>query len=440
MLVLLLQKAQDRIECRRNKNKDGSRADTGSSCHRDKSVGRETASKEVARNLLAQIVRALRKLVKVACGRHAQMVAMHEFGACPQDRLNASFWNGMDDPMTQNSITPASCRSVARRKLLKTGLAAAAAGVAMPAIGHFSSALAAWPERQIRLLVPFGPGGPVDVIARLLAPHLSNALGGNVFVENRPGAAGNIGVGMAARAEPDGYTVLVTSVTMVINPMLYASVPYDPVKDFTPLVDLAGSPTAYAVQPSLGVSTIADFVALAKQRAGKLNYASSGFATPAHLAGEFFKRRAGIEMTHVPYNGGGPAVQALLGGSVELVSTALPGAHPHLVSGTLKGLALTGEKRWFDLPNVPTMVEAGYPGFVLDTWTAMLVPAKTPPEIASRLSKETIAVLKQPEFAARLRPVGLEPTAGDGDALRARIARELPLWGEIVKQAGIQPQ
>jgi tripartite-type tricarboxylate transporter receptor subunit TctC len=292
----------------------------------------------------------------------------------------------------------------------------------------------------VKLIVPFGPGGPVDVIARLLAPSLTNSVGGSFVVENRPGAAGNIGVGTVARADPDGYTVLVTSVTIAINPMLYASVPYDLMKDFTPLVDLAGSPTAYAVQPSLGVNTIADFVALAKQRAGKLNYASSGFATPAHLAGEFFKRRAGIEMTHIPYNGGGPAVQALLSNSVELVSTALPGAHPHIVAGTLKGLAVTGEKRWFDLPNVPTMVESGYPGFVLDTWTAMFVPVKTPPEIGERLSKETIALLKQPDFLTKLRAVGFEATAAGSDALRARIAREVPLWGDIIKQAGITPQ
>jgi tripartite-type tricarboxylate transporter receptor subunit TctC len=310
----------------------------------------------------------------------------------------------------------------------------------MPIIGHFSSAYAAWPDRPVRLLVPFGPGGPVDVIARLLTPPLTEALGTSVFVENKAGAAGNIGVGMAARAEPDGYTVLVTSNTLVINPMLYASIPYDPVKDFLPLVDMAGSPTAFAIQPKLGVKTLAEFVALAKERAGKLNYASSGFATPAHLAGEFFKARAGIEMTHVPFNGGGPAVQGLLTGAVEMVSTALPGVHPHIVSGTALGIAVTGQKRWFDLPDVPTMVEAGYPGFVLDTYTMMLLPVKSPPEIADRLTKETLTILNRPDFQARVRTVGFEVSAAGPDALRTRIARELPLWGEVVKQAGIKPQ
>jgi len=327
-----------------------------------------------------------------------------------------------------------------RRAILKAGGVAAVTVLAAPLIGHFSSAYAAWPDRPIKLVVPFGPGGPVDVIARLLSGPLGEALGGaSVVVENKLGAGGNIGVGMAARAEPDGYTVLVTSSTLVINPMLYASVPYDPVKDFLPLVDLAGSPTAFAVQPGLGVNTLAEFVALAKQKAGKLNYSHSGFATPAHLAAEFFKIRAGIDMAAVPFSGGGPAVQALLTGAVEMVSTALPAAHPQIVGGTLKGIAVTGEKRWFDLPNVPTMVEAGYPGFVVDTFTAVLVPAKTPQEIADRLTKATLAVLKNPDIQARVRAVGFEVSAGGPEALKARIARELPMWKEIIQQAGIKP-
>lgn len=325
-------------------------------------------------------------------------------------------------------------RGPTRRRLLQ----AAAAGIAAPLVG-LRGAWAAWPDRPVKLLVPFGPGGPVDVVARLLAPPLGERLGQSFFVENKPGASGNIGVGLAARAEPDGYTVLVTSSTFVINPMLYASVPYDPVNDFLPLVDLAASPTAFAVQPSLGVKTLGEFVALAKARAGKVNYASSGFSTPAHLAGEFLKIRAGIDMTHVPYNGGGPAVQALLTGAVEMVSTALPGAHPHLVAGTLKGIAVTGEKRWFDLPDIPTMVEAGYPGFVVDTFTCILVPTKTPREIADALTKQAIAILQLPDVRQKLRALGFEASAGGPDILRARIARELPLWREVAGHAGIKP-
>lgn len=326
--------------------------------------------------------------------------------------------------------------SISRRGLMK----AAAAGIAAPCILRVSPALAAWPDRPVKLLVPFGVGGPVDVVTRFLQPLLSDELKASFFVENKPGAAGNIGVGQAAIAEPDGYTVLVTSNTIVINPLLYKSVPYDFDRDFMPVIDVAGSPTAYSVHPRLGVNTIGEFIALAKQKPGALNYSSAGFATPAHLAGEFLKSRAGIQMTHVPFSGAGPANQALIAGTVDMSSAALPGAHPHIVAGTIKGLAVTGERRWFDLPNVPTMVEAGYPGFVLDTYTMMLLPAKTPPEIGERLGAAARNILTRVDIRDKLRAAGLEPSAGGPAELRARIARELPLWREVVQMAGITPQ
>jgi tripartite-type tricarboxylate transporter receptor subunit TctC len=326
-----------------------------------------------------------------------------------------------------------------RRQFIKASGAGAAALLAAPFVAS-RGAYAAWPDRPVRIVVPFAPGGPADVTGRVVQAALTEELKGQFFVDNKPGATGNIGVREAARAEPDGYTVLVTSNTLVINPMLFLNVQYDPVKDFRALVDIAGSPTAYAVQPSLGVNTVAEFVALAKQRAGSINYGHAGHGTPAHLAGEFFKRRGGFEMTPVPFNGAGPAIQALLGGQVHLVSAALPGAHPHIKAGTLKGLAVTGEKRWFDLPDVPTMVEAGYPGFVLDTYVMMLVPAKTPQDIGDKLAQALITGLKKPENVARLRAAGMDVTAGGPDALKARIARELPLWREVVDAAGIQPR
>jgi tripartite-type tricarboxylate transporter receptor subunit TctC len=323
---------------------------------------------------------------------------------------------------------------ITRRTIL---MSAGAAAIAAPMVG-LRSAYAAWPDRPVKLLVPFGPGGPADVIARLIGAALSERFGQSFFIENRPGATGNIGMGLGARAEPNGYTILVTSNTFVINTKLYTNIPYDAVNDFLPLVDLAGSPTAYAVHPGLGVNSLAEFVALAKERRGQLNYAHSGLGTPAHLAGEFLKIRAGIDMTAVPFNGGGPAVQALLTRTVDMTSAALPSSHPQIVAGTLKGIAVTGEKRWFDLPNIPTMVEAGYPGFVLDTFTCMLAPAKTPREIADLLSRETIAILQVDDVKRRLRAVGFEATGGGPDALRARIERELPLWGDIIVQAGVK--
>ena len=325
--------------------------------------------------------------------------------------------------------------ALTRRRFLHTSAAFAGAAPFL-----VTQASAAWPDRPVKLVVPFAPGGPVDVIARLLQPLLAEELKANFFIENKPGAAGSIGVGQVARAEPDGYTVLITSNTIMINPLLYKSVPYDLEKDFIPLVDMAGSPTAYTVNPKSGIKTVAEFVAFAKEKKGAVNYGSAGFATPSHLAGEFFKNRAGLEMTHVPFNGAGPANQALLGGQVDMVSSALPGAHPHIIAGTLTGLAVTGEKRWFDLPNVPTMVEAGYPGFVLDTYTLMLLPTQTPAEIVERLSSAVRTILQKPDVRDKLRAVGLEVTAGGPDELKARFARELPMWRDVVNIAGIPPQ
>jgi tripartite-type tricarboxylate transporter receptor subunit TctC len=325
--------------------------------------------------------------------------------------------------------------ALTRRRFLHTSAAFAGAAPFL-----VTQAYASWPDRPVKLVVPFAPGGPVDVIARLLQPLLAEELKANFFIENKPGAAGSIGVGQVARAEPDGYTVLITSNTIMINPLLYKSVPYDLEKDFIPLVDMAGSPTAYTVNPKSGIKTVAEFVAFAKEKKGAVNYGSAGFATPSHLAGEFFKNRAGLEMTHVPFNGAGPANQALLGGQVDMVSSALPGAHPHIIAGTLTGLAVTGEKRWFDLPNVPTMVEAGYPGFVLDTYTLVLLPTQTPAEIVERLSSAVRTILQKPDVRHKLRAVGLEVTAGGPDELKARFARELPMWRDVVKIAGIPPQ
>jgi tripartite-type tricarboxylate transporter receptor subunit TctC len=325
--------------------------------------------------------------------------------------------------------------ALTRRRFIQAG----AAGLAAPLF--IRDAYAAWPERPVKILVPFGTGGPVDVLARQLQPLLAEELGGaTIFIENRAGAAGTIGVGLAARSDPDGYTVLLTSNTIVINPLLYKSVPYDLERDFEPLVDLAGSPTAFSVNPKSGINSVEEFVARAKATKGGLTYGSAGFATPAHLAGEFFKNRAGIEMTHVPFNGAGPAYAALLAAQVDMVSFALPGAHPHIVAGTLTGIAITGAKRWFDLPNVPTMIEAGYPGFLLDTYVMCLVPAKTPPEISEKLVTALKKVLTKEEVKARLRASGLEPTAGGPAELKARIAKELPLWREVVKVAGITPR
>jgi tripartite-type tricarboxylate transporter receptor subunit TctC len=287
--------------------------------------------------------------------------------------------------------------------------------------------------------VPFAPAGPTDIMARILATHLGEALGGTAIVENRPGAGGNIGIGVAARAEPDGYTLLVTSSAFVVNPGLYAKIPYDPFSDFAPIAELGTSPNVILADPKLGLNSIADLVARARAHPGELNYASPGAGTTPHLSGELLKIAAGLEIVHVPFSGAGPAIQALLSGTTQLAVAALPPAHPHIESGALKALAVTGAHRWFDLPEVPTMVELGYADFISDTFQAFLAPAKTPAAIVDLLSAKAIGILKTPAIAEQLRNNGFEVEAFGPDEMRKRIADEVPKWRDIIAKAGLKP-
>jgi tripartite-type tricarboxylate transporter receptor subunit TctC len=323
------------------------------------------------------------------------------------------------------------------RRALLQGLAAVAAAAA--AIVPNRARAAAYPERPIKIIVPFAPAGPTDIMARILATHLGEALGGTVIVENRPGAGGNIGIGVAARAEPDGYTLLVTSSAFVVNPGLYAKIPYDPFTDFAAIAELGTSPNVILADPKIGLNSIADLVAWARAHPGELNYASPGAGTTPHLSGELLKIVAGIKVVHVPFSGAGPAIQALLGGITQLAVAALPPAHPYIVSGALRALAVTGTQRWFDLPDVPTMVELGYADFISDTFQGFLAPAKTPATIVDVLSAKAIGILKTPEIAEQLRNDGFEVTASGPDGMRKRIAAEVPKWRDIIAKAGIQP-
>jgi tripartite-type tricarboxylate transporter receptor subunit TctC len=276
-------------------------------------------------------------------------------------------------------------------------------------------------------------------MARLLSTYLGEALGGSVVVENRPGAGGNIGIGAVARSEPDGYTLLLTSSAFVVNPGLYEKVPYDPFNDFVPIAELGTSPNVFLVDPKLGVNSIADLVARAKAEPSLLNYASPGVGTTPHLAGELLKLVAGCNITHVPYPGAGPAIQAILAGTVQVASASLPPAHPYIESGALKALAVTGRTRWFDLPDLPTMVELGYADFVSDTFQGFLAPAKTPPEIVARVSKASIDILKRPAVNDQLQRGGFEVLANGPEGMRKRIVDEIPKWRDIVAKAGIKP-
>src|ERR1700738_1881936 len=294
-----------------------------------------------------------------------------------------------------------------RREILRTAGSAMGA-MATPGFGLKQARATGYPERPIKIIVPFAPAGPTDIMARILATHLGEALGGTVVVENKPGAGGNIGIGAAAHAEPDVYTLLITSSAYVVNPGLYAKIPYDPYKDFAPIAELGTSPNVIMVGPRLGINSIAELVARAKANPNELNYASPGIGTTPHLSGELFKIVSGIQITHVPFSGAGPAIQAVLSGTTQVGCAALPPAHPHIESGALKALAVTGAHRWFDLPDVPTMVELGYKDFISDTFQGFLAPVKTPAAIVELLSSKSIEILKTPKIAEQLRNNGFE--------------------------------
>ncbi len=318
----------------------------------------------------------------------------------------------------------------------------AAAGFAAAAPAVMTSSLSfgqAYPNRPIRVIVPFAAGGPSDIIARIVTDAMGPRLGQSMVIDNRAGGGANIGIGQAARAEPDGYTVLITTSAIVINPSLYKKIPFDPIKDFAPICDLAISPQMLSVLPGY-VNTLAEFIARAKAAKGKLNYSSPGLGTQAQLTVELLKLRAGIDITHIPFTGGPPAVNALLSKSVELVTNAVPTSEKLVHAGTLHPLAVSGKDRWFSLPKVPTLVESGFPGFVTDTFVGLFAPTGTPKEILARLATEAQAALKNPEVVARARGAGFQIIGGGPDALAQRIVREVALNREIIKKAGIEPR
>jgi tripartite-type tricarboxylate transporter receptor subunit TctC len=297
---------------------------------------------------------------------------------------------------------------------------------------------AGYPERPVRIIVPFAAGGPSDLTARLMGDKLREALGQTFIVENRGGAGGNLGIAQVARSAPDGYTLLVVSSAFVVNPGLYKQVPCDPFKDFAPIAALDTSPNVFVATPASGITTIEQLVARAKANPNELSYASAGIGTTPHLAGELLKITAGITVTHVPYPGAGPAIQAILAGTVPLMCASLPGAHPGIKAGTLRALAVTGDKRWFDMPDVPTMLELGYKDFVSDTFHSMLAPAGTPPEIVDRLAKASLDALKEPAFHDKLRTLGFDVVGQGPDGLHQRIVHDVPVFRELIAKAGIE--
>jgi tripartite-type tricarboxylate transporter receptor subunit TctC len=272
-----------------------------------------------------------------------------------------------------------------------------------------------------------------------MAAAMQEAMGGSVIVENKGGGGGNIGMGSVARAEPDGYTILLSTSAYSINPGLYETLPYDPFKDFVAICELAVSPHVFAVKPELPVKTMKEFVALAKGDPDKFNVSTPPIGTAPQLQAEVLKLREGLQkMASVPFQGGGDALKALLSGTVQLSSGVLAPAHPQIQAGTIKGLAVTGATRWHDLPEIPTMAEAGYKDFVFETYTALMAPAKTPPEIVARLEKVALDILAKPDMREKLTKAGFEVTARDGKGHMARVTKEVPMFRDIIAQAGIK--
>jgi tripartite-type tricarboxylate transporter receptor subunit TctC len=323
-----------------------------------------------------------------------------------------------------------------RRGIIKAALAA---GVAAPAILRAGTALAAFPDRPVRIVVANTPGGPSDIIARFMAAAFQETMGGSFVVENKGGGGGNIGMGYAARSEPDGYTILLSTSAYSVNPGLYESLPYDPFKDFVAICELAVSPHVFAVKPDLPVNTMKEFVALAKRDPDKFNVSTPPIGTTPQLQAEVLKLREGLQkMATIVFPGGGDALKALLSGTVQLSSGVLAPAHPQIKAGAIKGLAVTGRTRWHDLPDIPTMIEAGYPDFVFDTYTALMAPAKTPPEVVARLEKASLDILNKPDMREKLTKAGFEVTARDGKGHMERVAKEVPMFADIISKAGIK--
>jgi tripartite-type tricarboxylate transporter receptor subunit TctC len=293
-----------------------------------------------------------------------------------------------------------------------------------------------YPVKPLRLIVPYPPGGGTDTLARLLVQKLSEALGQQVVLDNRPGAGANIGVEAAAKSPPDGYTLLLATIANAISASLYTKLNYDLVKDFSSVTLLATTPHMLVVHPSVPARSVKEFVALATARPQQLAYSSSGSGTPSHLAGELFASMTGVRLVHVPYKGGGPSVIALLSGEVSVGFATMPSVIPHVKAGKLRALAVTTAQRSPSFPQLPTISEAGVPGYDAGSWYGLLVPAGTPKEVVARLNAETVKLLKLPEVKERLDSAGFEVLVSTPEEYAAFTRNEIEKWAKVVKASG----
>lgn len=296
-----------------------------------------------------------------------------------------------------------------------------------------------YPSKPVRFVVPFAPGGTTDVLARLVGERLSASLGQQFVVDNKPGAGGNVGTAQVAKAEPDGYTLLMGTVgTHAINASIYPSLPYDPVQDFAPVTLVATVPNVLVVNPEVPANSVAELIALAKEKPGELNFASSGNGSSIHLSGELFKAMTGVDIVHVPYKGSGPAVIDLLGGQVQMMFDNLPSSAPQIKAGKLRPLGVTSKERSPTLPDVPTIAEAGVPGYEALSWFGVLVPAGTPEAIVAKLRDEIAEALADPAMRERFAELGAVPVGDTPAEFADFISAETAKWAKVVAEAGIK--
>ena len=325
--------------------------------------------------------------------------------------------------------------SFPRRQFLRLAAGAAAS----PALLKIATAQS-YPARPVRVIVPYSPAGPTDVCARLIAQGLSDRLGKQFYVENITGAGGNIGTGQAARTAPDGYTVLITVNSYVINPNLYAKVPYDALKDFEAVSLIAIFQSAMLVNPSVPANTVNELVALIKANPGKYSFASPGFGTPSHLLGEQFRVAAGLDLVHVPYGGSGQVITSVAAGNTPIGFAALSAAVPLIGDGKLRSLAVMSRRRSQAVPDLPTIAEAGYPELDGDAWVGVLVPSGTPKEVVTLLHQEIVEIIALPEIRGRLLAIGLEPVGDSPEEFAAQMKVEMEKWAKVIRAANIKAE
>ena len=323
--------------------------------------------------------------------------------------------------------------NASRRLLISACLAAA---LAFPGAAAFAQN---WPTKPVTVIVSFPPGGDTDALARVFAEKLAARIGQQVIVENRTGASGNIGSEMVAKAAPDGYTLLLGfDGTLVVNPNTFPKMPFDPVKDFAPVTKLGDATLILVAHPSVPANNIAELVAYSKTQPGGLAYGSSGTGGTPHLAGEMLKQRTGANLVHVGYKGGGQAIVDVVGGQIPLTYTAIATAQQYVKSGRLKGIGTSSAKRSTSLPEVPTFIESGVPGFVVDSWTGILAPAGTPRPVIDKLNREIAAVLAEPEVKARYEVLGIVPVGNSPEQFAEQIKADLAKYATVARQANIR--